>query len=728
MLHTWAMLPDAVRRVLASAHHEMCRALDDEMAAQEKPPVDLPRGERLDIPTAATGQAYRFQMPAPGYLRESDSVECRFVKSAVPGSDSYKGLIAHADDQCIVIAFCRDFGPAFPAGATLIPRECSAYVEAQDRLRSIEAGAESLNADIALHMIGAHRLSSLLSAHPPTPTPIPAAESLEHLRLSQQLAIDSFLARTLAALWGPPGTGKTVVLAAGVAQRARHGAITTASGTVRRPRTLVLGPTNFAVDEAVARIANHFRDLRSAREPAVVRFGPNVTAQLVVTHGDQVVFDRIVRRIRGHRMRRAVEVAARLEMDLEVLEETSDLLRNVPLELEDEREKLVRQHRHHRHRADRMDRISREHARRFELALRRPSAIEREILSGCGVLGTTVHQALMSHRIQESQWDCVVIDEASQVPFALAYAAATMARETAWIVGDPRQLGPVVRTSTRLGRAWMARDAFAVSDSVRDEPSGTVVTAPWVSRLDWQHRMHPEICAVVQGAYGDTLRTEPTVERSRRAAAVRLPFAHAHHPGALYLVDTTSLQPTASRAKGGSRVNRTHVAVVRALVELLDENGLLGTEGKGTPSIGVISPYVAQARWLARVLHKRFPNRAVRCSTIHAYQGQEVDTVILDLTEASGLDVTDWMRASTWADDGGRLITVACSRARQRLFVLADCEHLYRQLEELAPRPVVYRWLRYLEHWAGGVDVERDIVARARERRQPVASGEVVAS
>ncbi|MHB1862734.1 MAG: DEAD/DEAH box helicase [Gemmatimonadaceae bacterium] len=718
MLQHWSTLPDAVRDTLAKAHASMRRALDQEIAAQQEPPLPLPFGERLDTPEEPR-HAYRFHVRSPKGFREGDEVEVRLAdETYADGALSCAGKIIAAGHRGLTLSFSDDFGPSIPTGALLIPRGCVGYMEARKHLSRIEADGVPFNAAIAVRMIGEDRLSALIPGQIEAPSRLPEdLQTLVHLRLAQQTAIDDYIRLPFAALWGPPGTGKTFVLSLGVVLRAFHSVTGSAHGHTHRPRTLVLGPTNRAIDEAMARITTHMSDAMSVQRVPVIRYGRNVTPQLVARFGEQIVYNRVVQRVRGARMRRAVDVAARLETQLDELDQVTELLSSVPPELDDVREGLIRDRHQLARYIRRCQLLSDVHARRFDDARHREFAVARDVMDRTQVVGTTVHQALMSARIRDAAWDTVVIDEASQVPFAMAYAVAVAARETAWVVGDPRQLGPVVAAQGAAAQAWMARDVFTVSGSVADERRDRITTAPWVSRLDLQHRMHPEICEVVNEAYGGTLQTSPEVEAERTNMGVRLPLAHAQGARGVYLVDTTALHPTVRRAPGGSRTNRTHVAVVRALTEFLDAQGVLGAAGSTAPGIAIISPFVAQARWTARVIRDRFSGRPIRVDTVHAFQGQEVDTVIFDLTESPGLELTEWMYARSWSDDGGRLLTVGCSRARRRLFVVANAAWMYERLQGRSPQSVVYRLLQNLERSGGAIDVERDIREFAMRQR-----------
>jgi superfamily I DNA and/or RNA helicase len=86
----------------------------------------------------------------------------------------------------------------------------------------------------------------------------------------------------------------------------------------------------------------------------------------------------------------------------------------------------------------------------------------------------------------------------------------------------------------------------------------------------------------------------------------------------------------------------------------------------GTTSIGVITPYAAQAAEIRRLLAARGIGDAVECNTIHRFQGRECDAIILDLVDAAP------MRPSALVTDAPNLINVSISRARGKLVIVAD--------------------------------------------------------
>jgi superfamily I DNA and/or RNA helicase len=188
--------------------------------------------------------------------------------------------------------------------------------------------------------------------------------------------------------------------------------------------------------------------------------------------------------------------------------------------------------------------------------------------------------------------------------------------------------------------------------------------------LEVQYRMHPAIGALVGGLfYGDKL--------SHRAEGTEAIVARAPHPGApIVVVDTRGRTTCERSAKGSSRLNPASAHIT---AELAGE-----AARAGHASIGVITPYAAQAAEIRKLLAARGLADAVECSTIHRFQGRECDVVILDLVDASP------MRPSALLADAPNLLNVSISRARGKLVIVADVAYF----EAHAPDGIVAATLR----------------------------------
>ncbi|MBT5611397.1 MAG: ATP-binding domain-containing protein [Lentisphaerae bacterium] len=117
-----------------------------------------------------------------------------------------------------------------------------------------------------------------------------------------------------------------------------------------------------------------------------------------------------------------------------------------------------------------------------------------------------------------------------------------------------------------------------------------------------------------------------------------------------------------------SRQNETTAALCCALVrEAL---------GAGTDSIAVITPYVAQARLIREHLREDgLGDTGVQCSTVHRFQGNERDIVILDTVDATPFRPGILLAGEGPHGSALNLLNVSISRARGKLVVLADVSY-----------------------------------------------------
>ena len=261
----------------------------------------------------------------------------------------------------------------------------------------------------------------------------------------------------------------------------------------------------------------------------------------------------------------------------------------------------------------------------------------------------TLTNTYLSPHLADQRFDTLVAEEASMATLPPLFYAASLCDRRAIMVGDPRQLPPIVQSDDLNVRRTIGRNVFDVT--VADP-----LASPIVAMLEVQYRMHPRIGALVGSLfYGGRLVHEATgVEE----IAAREPF-----PGqALVVVNTSS---TCERSqKGSSRIN---LISAERTAELAAE-----AVRCGSTSIGVITPYAAQAAEIRRLLAARRIADAVECSTIHRFQGRECDVVIVDLVDAAP------MRPSGLVADAPNLLNVSISRARGKLIIVADVAYFDR--------------------------------------------------
>ena len=361
-------------------------------------------------------------------------------------------------------------------------------------------------------------------------------------------------------------------------------------------------------------------------------------------------------------------------------------------------------------------------------------------------------------------FDTVLVDEAAQATEPALLQALRFGARSVALVGDPRQLPATVR-SGGAARAGLARSLFerlaggegggggggarGARGAVGRGPRLAVGSSPAPSRpappaaaagvpvelLRVQYRMHPEIRsfpsrAFYAGALEDSaaVRSRPAepwqrreggggglllgpylffdVARGREArGAGRGGAAPFFASGSLSSTPSFSSSASASSSSPSLR-NDEEAALAAALVaELRRECSRLGAP---FPSVGVITPYRAQAAALRQELERAGGGRGGRgwCTaveTVDGFQGKEVDVAIVSCVRSRGGGGRDYRHDGGGDGDGSdaavaavaslsvslssstlgfvddlRRLNVAVTRARRALWVLGSGEALRR--------------------------------------------------
>ncbi|HEX7703679.1 MAG TPA: DEAD/DEAH box helicase, partial [Kofleriaceae bacterium] len=291
--------------------------------------------------------------------------------------------------------------------------------------------------------------------------------------------------------------------------------------------------------------------------------------------------------------------------------------------------------------------------------------LEARIVADARIVMCTLTNAYLSPLMTDQRFDVLIAEEAGMATLPSLFYAACLCHQRVIVVGDPRQLPPIVQSNDDLVRRAIGRNIF---DVTVPEPERSEV----VAMLGVQYRMHPTIGTLVGRLFYGGRLVHGADRAMTEAIAARAPF-----PGrSVVVVDTKSRTTCERSAKGTSRINP-------ASAEITAELALEAVRG-GAASIAVITPYAAHAAEIRRLLAARRIADAVECSTIHRFQGRECDVVIIDLVDAAP------MRQSALLADAPNLMNVSISRARGKLVIVADVAYF----EATAPDGIVAALLR----------------------------------
>lgn len=378
-------------------------------------------------------------------------------------------------------------------------------------------------------------------------------------------------AEDLFLVHGPPGTGKTEVLAAVAARELARG------GTV-----LGVAASNAAVDNLVARLTAWGLDPVRLGHPARV-------------HPLQVERTLEARVERHEKARIAVSLTR----------DAQDLLRRA--------DRAARQGRA----ADRFAeaRQCRAEARRLLAEARTLArAAEDEVLRSAPVVCATLTG--LGHRLRGRRFSLAVIDEATQA-VAPATFLALLSCERAVLAGDPMQLPPTV-LSPEAGRRGLSRSLF--ERLLERHGEGLV------RMLEIQHRMHAEIGRFPSNAlYSGRLVPHLAVAAHRLAELPGVASSPLTREPFTFL-DSAGKGWTEESPEGGeSRRNPGEAERVVREVHALRASGVAAAD------IGVIAPYAAQVQLLRQLL----PEEELEIDTVDAFQGREKEAICVSLTRSN---------------------------------------------------------------------------------------------
>lgn len=304
------------------------------------------------------------------------------------------------------------------------------------------------------------------------------------------------------------------------------------------------------------------------------------------------------------------------------------------------------------------------------------SQAEKTVIAKASIIGATLTKTYLSDDIQARKFDTVILDEASMAPIPALWVAALLADKNLIIVGDFKQLPPIVLSNNALAKKWLGEDIFQVSG----------VRAHWEKKeppeyfipLTEQRRMLPQIAEIANQFYDGILTTPVNLHSSNYEELYQWFNKDWGHDKPVLLVDTGLLNAwVTSVVKNGkgSRLNFLSATVAVDLAEQLLRQDRPRRQEGGPKRILIISPYRAHAKLVSVLIeeNKKIIDDVIS-GTAHSFQGSEAHVVIFDLVA----DEPHW-RVNLFIPDLEEqvksLLNVGLTRAKFRLIILGDFEY-----------------------------------------------------
>jgi superfamily I DNA and/or RNA helicase len=526
-----------------------------------------------DTGAAALGRAAWTLAPREGgeldaILRAGDPV---LVYRKRAPDDSVRGLVSRRTRRAVTVVFDEPPDPELEESELVVERQYDDTTTAR-----LQAGLRELEGATKGRSVGWREM--LLGTRPPrVPKPGPgtaaAPATVEGLNDPQREAVARALAaEDIALVHGPPGTGKTEVLAAIAAEEVRRG-----------HTILACAASNAAVDNLVLRLLGRGLDPVRMGHPA--RVHPSLLEHTLEARAERHEHSR---------------VAVDLSNDARALLRRAD--------------RAARQGRS----ADRFAEARQARAEAKQLlaeARRLARAAEDDILERAPVICSTL-TGLTAERLRGKRFDLALCDEATQAIWP-ATVLALLVSDRAVLAGDQHQLPPTV-ISVEAARAGLSKTLY---ERVLETSGADLSTM-----LRVQYRMHADIMRFPN----ETLYAGKLVAHDSVAAHLLRDLPHVQsdeRTGAPLLFVDTAGKGWNEEAPEGSESRRNPGEAERIAREV----HALRAAGVAAEEIGVIAPYASQVQLLRTLL----PDEALEVDTVDAFQGREKEAICVSLVRSN---------------------------------------------------------------------------------------------
>lgn len=227
--------------------------------------------------------------------------------------------------------------------------------------------------------------------------------------------------------------------------------------------------------------------------------------------------------------------------------------------------------------------------------------------------------------MRKEMFDVAIVDEASQSDIASILPVLQRAKRLV-LVGDPKQLKHVSFLSRSYSYDLLSKYDLPEEDfeltynyrdlSILDLVNNKIVDSSQVLFLNEHYRSNPDIIAYSNKEFYDNSLTLMT-----------------DHPSRRNIVSTKFVQTNGKRnTKGVNEIEAKNlISKLKILINTAEKNG-----EPAVRSIGILSPFRAQVRYISKQLVEHFSNALIRkykiiCGTAYSFQGEERDIMFLSM-------------------------------------------------------------------------------------------------
>jgi len=421
------------------------------------------------------------------------------------------------------------------------------------------------------------------------------------LNPSQKNAVEISLGSPVCFIWGPPGTGKTRTISALLNEMANK-------PSEQRKKIIVTTHTNVALDTLMNKIVE--TKIKHNGDYNVLRYGYS-TPELNSTV--PTLESKVEEKIRKNHS----NICRKIEKLYSDIIPNSDSVPVVSVWVKLNRAQRIAKDLELKEEEDQCDELMGKFKSIYKDIL-------KQIFNETDVLGSTLTKFYSDENLN-LYFDEAIIDEVSIAYPPQIFYIASRVKNKIILAGDFKQLPPIVISKDNRVKMYLEKNIFELLGLDQEYENFDVRPI-----LNTQYRMHTDISTVVdQLFYAGRIRTSTEilekVESDIELYSNRTKKTN-YHP--LVVLDTSECMNCFSEKDGQSRYNNFHKRIV---LKLINDCGR-------KMSVGVITPYRGQKKKIREELYKlKNTNPNISVSTIHSFQGQEKDIIIMDLVDAPNI-------------------------------------------------------------------------------------------
>ena len=328
------------------------------------------------------------------------------------------------------------------------------------------------------------------------------------------------------------------------------------------------------------------------------------------------------------------------------------------------------------------------------------SQLEKEAILRAPIIGTTLTKSYLDDTLIERKFDTIVVDEASMAPIPSLWLASYLADKHLIIVGDFKQLSPIVMSKDPMAVKWLGRDIFDHSGIKQVCENNESENLDNFCPLYKQYRMHNRIADIANLYYGNKLDS-PLADFSKQKNEQYDEYCKwygGNQPKqAVTLINTEHLHAWATGVSISGRSSRlNHMSATlcvklafQMVKDLLNKPEYQNDDFQKTQVL-IIAPYKPHVKRIQDIIDAEYKERGfdsdkmrlIRAGTIHSFQGSEGAVVIFDLVVDEPHNRANlFMHNNDKYDDDfdaslERLYTVAVTRAKYKLIIVGNFKFL----------------------------------------------------